>query len=115
VTLTRLNKEAAEREHVLEEEIKTLRDKYRNAEARNEELASAVPEATRPLLRQIQQLQESITARTDAWNSLETTLKSRVREVELSYARLKVTITSFFKSITTGNNRFLIICALGWL
>ncbi len=61
----------AQRESELEREIKHLQAAVRSAEQRNEELSCAVPQATRPLLRQVQALQESTAAQSEVWNQLE--------------------------------------------
>ena len=47
------------------------------AEARHEELAARLPEATRPLLRQIQAIQDQAAERQEAWNAVERSLASR--------------------------------------
>jgi chromosome segregation ATPase len=72
----------------LREEIKELQRKYRVAEERCEELTSAVPEATRPLLRQIQSLQANMQERATAFGETEAGFKKRLRDGELSAARL---------------------------
>lgn len=50
---------------------------------RNEELASTVPETTRPLLRQIEALQASNSERVKVWEELEKNLTSRLNEAEI--------------------------------
>jgi chromosome segregation ATPase len=72
----------------LREEIKEIQRKYRVAEERCEELTSAVPEATRPLLRQIQSLQSQMQERAAAFGETEASFKKRLRDGELSAARL---------------------------
>jgi hypothetical protein len=61
----------AQREQELERELKHLQAAVRSAEQRNEELSCAVPQATRPLLRQIQALQDNAAAQSEAWTQLE--------------------------------------------
>lgn len=73
----------------LNDEIRRLQDKYRAAEARCEELMSAVPEATRPLLRQIQSLQTTMDERASVWCEVESNWRKRLREAELALANAK--------------------------
>mmetsp|Transcript_4216 Transcript_4216/g.5903 ORF Transcript_4216/g.5903 Transcript_4216/m.5903 type:complete len:775 (-) Transcript_4216:562-2886(-) len=82
-TITRLNERAAWREDELNKEIQSLKLRLQAAESRNEELASTVPETTRPLLRQIEALQASNSERVKVWEELEKNLTSRLSEAEI--------------------------------
>ncbi len=61
----------------------SLKARLQAAEARNEELASAVPEATRPLLRQIEALQASNAEKAKIWEEIERTLTLRINDADL--------------------------------
>jgi hypothetical protein len=52
------------------------------AEARHEELTAALPEATRPLLRQIEAMQASSAAHAQAWAAAERSLQERLSAAE---------------------------------
>lgn len=82
-TITRLNERAAWREDELNKEIQSLKLRLQSAESRNEELASTVPETTRPLLRQIEALQASNAERVKVWEELEKNLTSRLNDAEI--------------------------------
>ncbi|PWA41242.1 golgin candidate 5 [Artemisia annua] len=47
-----------------------------------EELVTQVPESTRPLLRQIEAIQETTARKAEAWNAVERSLNSRLQEAE---------------------------------
>ncbi|PWA55034.1 golgin candidate 5 [Artemisia annua] len=55
-------------------------------ERRCEELVTQVPESTRPLLRQIEAIQETTAKKTEAWNAVERSLNSRLQEAEAKAA-----------------------------
>lgn len=57
--------------------------KVQQSESRSEELANTVPEATRPLLRQIEALQASNLERQRIWEELEKKLTQRCNDTEL--------------------------------
>jgi hypothetical protein len=52
------------------------------AESRHEELAAALPEATRPLLRQIEAMQAAAGAHAQAWAAAERSLQERLSAAE---------------------------------
>ncbi len=52
------------------------------AERRHEELSSKIPEATRPLLRQIDSLQQAAAAQQESWEAAERSLCSRLEDAE---------------------------------
>lgn len=62
--------------------MQSLKAKIQAADERNEELASAVPETTRPLLRQIEALQAIHNERTRVWEESEKSLNARLNEAE---------------------------------
>lgn len=59
-----------------------MKEKIHFTESRSEELANTVPEATRPLLRQIESLQASANERQRIWEELEKNLTERCLEAE---------------------------------
>nr|XP_024373554.1 golgin candidate 5-like [Physcomitrium patens] len=84
--LTRTEQQAAFREDMSRNDIEDLEKRCQAAEARYEELSSRMPESTRPLLRHIEALQESMTMRTEAWNGVERSLDSRLQTTEVRAA-----------------------------
>jgi chromosome segregation ATPase len=75
--------ERAAREEVFQVELQAERTKLSDAEHRNEELLSAVPAATRPLLRQIESYASALQSSKEAWAGVEAQLNRRVHELEL--------------------------------
>ena len=70
-------------------ELAALHLKLQQSEHRNEELISAVPAATRPLLRQIESLTSALSSSKEAWSSLESSLQKRQHEMELQLVKLR--------------------------
>nr|XP_028964199.1 golgin candidate 5-like [Malus domestica] len=83
-TLTR--KAAVFREDMLLRDIEDLQKHYQASERRCEELITQVPESTRPLLRQIEAMQETNSRRAEAWAAVERSLNSRLQEAEAKAA-----------------------------
>ncbi|KAF5181160.1 Golgin candidate [Thalictrum thalictroides] len=81
-TLTRTEQQAVFREDMLRRDIDDLQKRYQASERRCEELITQVPESTRPLLRQIEAMQETTARRAEAWAGVERTLNSRLQEAE---------------------------------
>lgn len=52
------------------------------AEARHEELTAKLPEATRPLLRQMEAMSASAAAQAEAWEAAERSLNTRLTDAE---------------------------------
>ncbi|XP_044983391.1 golgin candidate 5-like [Hordeum vulgare subsp. vulgare] len=84
--LTRQEQEAAFREERLKRDHDDLQKRYQASELRYNELVTQVPESTRPLLRQIEAMQESAARREEAWAGVERTLNSRLQEAEAKAA-----------------------------
>lgn len=70
------------REKDFAQEREEMEERCRAAEARHEELAARVPEATRPLLRQIEAMQSQATSRAEAWEAVERSLTRRCEDAE---------------------------------
>ncbi|XP_062232121.1 golgin candidate 5-like [Phragmites australis] len=84
--LTRQEQEASFREERLKRDYDDLQKRYQSSELRYNELVTQVPESTRPLLRQIEAMQETAARREDAWAGVERTLNSRLQEAEAKAA-----------------------------
>ncbi|BDA43326.1 TATA element modulatory factor at C-terminar half [Coccomyxa sp. Obi] len=70
------------REDALKRELADITRRSQAAESRHEELATALPEATRPLLRQIEAMQAANAANAQAWAAAERTLHDRLSAAE---------------------------------
>ncbi|KAK7271924.1 hypothetical protein RJT34_28198 [Clitoria ternatea] len=85
-TLSRKEQQAVFKEDMLRRDIEDLQKRYQASERRCEELITQVPESTRPLLRQIEAMQETNARRAEAWAAVESTLNSRLQEAEAKAA-----------------------------
>ncbi|KAK3027060.1 hypothetical protein RJ639_040892, partial [Escallonia herrerae] len=85
-TLSRKEQQAVFREDMLRRDIEDLQKRYQASERRCEELVTQVPESTRPLLRQIEAMQETTARRAEAWAAVERSLTSRLQEAEAKAA-----------------------------
>ncbi|GFH26866.1 TMF_TATA_bd domain-containing protein [Haematococcus lacustris] len=80
--LERQRQAADLREEMLQQDLADLERRCQAAELRHQELTAKLPEATRPLLRQIEAMQTAAEAQSDAWAAAEHTLVSRINEAE---------------------------------
>ncbi|XP_010691349.2 golgin candidate 5 [Beta vulgaris subsp. vulgaris] len=85
-TLSSQEQQAIMKEDMLRREIEDLQKRYQESERRCEELVSQLPESTRPLLRQIEAMQETSARKAEAWVAVERTLQSRLQEAEAKAA-----------------------------
>ncbi|XP_061951072.1 golgin candidate 5-like [Populus nigra] len=85
-TFSRKEQEAVFREDMLCRDIEDLQKYYQASERRCEELITQVPDSTRPLLRQIEAMQETTARRAEAWAAVERSLNSRLQEAEAKAA-----------------------------
>ncbi|KAK8618842.1 hypothetical protein V6N13_132821 [Hibiscus sabdariffa] len=85
-TLSRKEQQAVYQEDMLRRDIEDLQKRYQASERRCEELIAQVPESTRPLLRQIEAIQETTARRAEAWAAVERSLNSRLQEAEAKAA-----------------------------
>ncbi|XP_061359330.1 golgin candidate 5 [Gastrolobium bilobum] len=85
-TLSRKEQQAVFKEDMLLKDIEDLQKRYQASERRCEELITQVPESTRPLLRQIEAMQETNARRAEAWAAVERSLNSRLQEAEAKAA-----------------------------
>lgn len=75
---SRLGQQGARREEHLKNEIQDLLQRIEDGEKRNQELSHSVTTATRPLLRQIENLQVSHTSHAANWEKIEHSLTDRL-------------------------------------
>ncbi|WOK98543.1 golgin candidate 5 [Canna indica] len=85
-SLTRTEQQAAFKEEMLRRDMDDLQKRYQASELRYTELSTQVPESTRPLLRQIEAMQETAARRAEAWAGVERALNSRLQEAEAKAA-----------------------------
>nr|XP_043623767.1 golgin candidate 5 isoform X2 [Erigeron canadensis] len=81
-TLSRKEQQAAFREDMLRRDIEDLQKRYQESERRREESITQVPESTKPLMRQIEAIQEANARKAEAWNAVERSLNLRLQEAE---------------------------------
>ncbi|BFZ03381.1 hypothetical protein BsWGS_06419 [Bradybaena similaris] len=84
--MTRLEKEHSRREDLLRQEISHLQERLQQDEARSQNLTHSVTSATRPLLRQIENLQATLGAQSAAWERVEKNLTDRLAEAQTALA-----------------------------
>ncbi|KAI4882581.1 hypothetical protein NFI96_022170 [Prochilodus magdalenae] len=86
LALQRAEQQQARKEDYLREEISELQQRLQGAETRNQELSQSVTSATRPLLRQIENLQATLGAQTASWEKLEKNISDRLAEAQAQLA-----------------------------
>ncbi|PKA62883.1 Golgin candidate 5 [Apostasia shenzhenica] len=84
--LTRTELQAAAKEEMLHRDNDEIQKHYQESELRYNELITQVPDSTRPLLRQIEAMQETSASREEAWHGVERALNSRFQEAEAKAA-----------------------------
>ncbi|KAK7081030.1 TATA element modulatory factor 1 [Halocaridina rubra] len=84
--LMRAETQANRKERQLRDDVTELQQRVSEAEARAEELSGAVSAATRPLLRQMENLQTTHSMQQATWESLETSLTRRLNETQTAAA-----------------------------
>ncbi|XP_039971940.1 TATA element modulatory factor [Xiphias gladius] len=86
LALQRAEQQQARKEDYLREEISELQQRLQEAETRNQELSQSVTSATRPLLRQIENLQASLGGQTASWEKLEKSISDRLVDAQAQLA-----------------------------
>uniref|UniRef100_A0A665U301 TATA element modulatory factor 1 TATA binding domain-containing protein n=1 Tax=Echeneis naucrates TaxID=173247 RepID=A0A665U301_ECHNA len=86
LALQRAEQQQARKEDYLREEISELQQRLQEAENRNQELSQSVTSATRPLLRQIENLQASLGGQTASWEKLEKNISDRLADAQAQLA-----------------------------
>ncbi|KAL9264236.1 Golgin putative 5-like protein [Drosera capensis] len=85
-TLSRSEQQVNFKEDAMRRDIEDLQNRYQASERRCEELVMQLPESTRPLLRQIEAMQEITARKAEAWAAVEKSLESRLQEAEAKAA-----------------------------
>uniref|UniRef100_A0AAX7UK90 TATA element modulatory factor 1 TATA binding domain-containing protein n=1 Tax=Astatotilapia calliptera TaxID=8154 RepID=A0AAX7UK90_ASTCA len=86
LALQRAEQQQARKEDYLREEISELQQRLQDAETRNQELSQSVTSTTRPLLRQIENLQASLGGQTASWEKLEKNISDRLADAQAQLA-----------------------------
>ncbi|KAF3855929.1 hypothetical protein F7725_016652 [Dissostichus mawsoni] len=86
MALQRAEQQQGRKEDYLREEIRELQQRLQEAETRNQELSQSVTSATRPLLRQIENLQASLGGQTASWEKLEKSISDRLADAQAQLA-----------------------------
>uniref|UniRef100_A0A8C9WGL5 TATA element modulatory factor 1 n=1 Tax=Scleropages formosus TaxID=113540 RepID=A0A8C9WGL5_SCLFO len=86
LALQRAEQQQARKEDYLREEISELQQRLQGAETRNQELSQSVTSATRPLLRQIENLQATLAGQTASWEKLEKNISDRLADAQAQLA-----------------------------
>lgn len=84
------------KEQALRKENANLLRRVEDAEVRNEELAQSVSQATRPLIRQLEALQNTHSMKTSAWESQEHNLTEKLSKLIFFKIYILVTISIMF-------------------
>ncbi|XP_072028179.1 LOW QUALITY PROTEIN: uncharacterized protein [Amphiura filiformis] len=86
MTLGRSEQQYGRKEETLRQEISDLQMRLQEAESRNQELTQSVTAATRPLLRQIENLQSNFNAQSSTWEQVERSLTERLADSQSQLA-----------------------------
>ncbi|XP_019642042.1 PREDICTED: TATA element modulatory factor-like isoform X2 [Branchiostoma belcheri] len=86
LSLQRAETQQSRQEDLLRQEISDMQQRLQQADARNQELSQSVTAATRPLLRQIENLQSNFSAQTSTWEKVEKNLTERLAESQSQLA-----------------------------
>ncbi|XP_027011595.1 TATA element modulatory factor isoform X2 [Tachysurus fulvidraco] len=86
LALQRAEQQQARKEDYLREEISELQQRLQEAETRNQELSQSVTSATRPLLRQIENLQSTLGSQSASWEKVEKNISDRLAEAQAQLA-----------------------------
>ncbi|KAL3631905.1 hypothetical protein CASFOL_024889 [Castilleja foliolosa] len=108
-TLSRRDQQAVFREDMLRRDIEDLQKRYQASERRCEELITQVPDSTRPLLRQIEAMQETAARRAEAWAAVERSLNSRLQEAEAKAATAEEKERSINERLTQTLSRINVL------
>ncbi|XP_041047222.1 TATA element modulatory factor [Carcharodon carcharias] len=84
--LQRAEQQQARKEDYLRQEIGELQQRLQEADNRNQELSQSVTSASRPLLRQIENLQATLVAQSTSWEKLEKNLSNRLADGQAQLA-----------------------------
>ncbi|CAN8002668.1 unnamed protein product [Ixodes hexagonus] len=82
MALTVADQRAERREDVLRINVRELQQQLQEAEVRNQEITQNLSSATRPLLRQIENLQSTFSVQSASWERVEKSLTDRLNEAQ---------------------------------
>lgn len=85
-TLSRVNEEAGWREDNFRKEIETLQLRLQESETRAQDVASTLQDSSKPLLRQIETLQQQYSVAVKNFEELERQWMERLRDMETKWA-----------------------------
>ncbi|CAL9752002.1 unnamed protein product [Musa acuminata subsp. burmannicoides] len=108
-SLTRTEQQAVFREEMLRRDIDDLQKRYQASELRYTELITQVPESTRPLLRQIEAMQETSARREEGWLVVERALNSRLQEAEAKAAAAEEKERSLNERLSQSLSRITVL------
>ncbi|KAJ8505977.1 hypothetical protein OPV22_006863 [Ensete ventricosum] len=108
-SLTRTEQQAVFKEEMLRRDIDDLQKRYQASELRYTELITQVPESTRPLLRQIEAMQETSARREEAWFGVERALNSRLQEAEAKAAAAEEKERSLNERLSQSLSRITVL------
>ncbi|KAL8043242.1 hypothetical protein ABFX02_09G106800 [Erythranthe guttata] len=108
-TLSRKEQQAVFREDMFRKDIEDLQKRYQASERRCEELITQVPDSTRPLLRQIEAMQETAARRAEAWTAVERSLNSRLQGAEAKAAAAEEKERSINERLTQTLSRINVL------
>ena len=103
--LSRAVEEASRREDGLRAEISTANARCNEAEARHEELSARMPEATRPLLRQVEALQRAAAEQAGVWTATEAALCGRADAADAAAAKAATAAASAREALQVAQAR----------
>lgn len=82
VALAMAEQRGEHREDMLRSSISQLQQQVQEAESRNQEISQHISSATRPLLRQIENLQATFSVQSASWEKIEKSLTDRLTEAQ---------------------------------
>ncbi|KAK1422474.1 hypothetical protein QVD17_25615 [Tagetes erecta] len=104
-TLSRKEQQAVYREDMLRKDMDDLQKQCQASERRCEELVMPVPESTRPLLRQIEAMQEATASKAEAWDAMERSLNIQLQDAEAKAAAAEEKYCSVNKHLSQTLSR----------
>ncbi|CAA6671613.1 unnamed protein product [Spirodela intermedia] len=108
-TLVKTQEEADFREDMLKRDVDELQKRYQASELRYNELITQVPDSTRPLLRQIEAMQEAAARKAEAWDGVEKNLNARLESAEARAAAAEERERSMNERLTQTSSRMTML------
>lgn len=107
--LTRTEQQAVAKEEMLRRDIDEIQKRYQASELQYNELITQVPDSTRPLLRQIEAMQETASRREETWRGVERALNFRVQEAEAKAAAADERERSMSEQLSQSLSRITVL------